>query len=365
MSLTDREREVVALLRRDPLIGSEAIARELGTTRAAVNVHLSNLGKKGVILGRGYVLSEQQSVVVVGGANLDVKARSRRAVVSGTSNPGTATMSAGGVGRNIAENLARLGTRTHLVAAIGSDGPGDQVLAATSAAGVHVEHVRRSARSTGTYTAVLDVDGELLVAVSDMAATDELDSDHVAAARDLVAAASLVVLDGNLATATLDFALDLAARVGARVVLEPVSVPKAAALAPLLVADRPVHVVTPNRDELAALTDLPTRTQRQVERAVAALHRRGVELVWVRLGSGGSLLSGPAGTTTLDAVPTEVVDVTGAGDAMLAAFCHALLGGAAPAAAATYGHAAAALTIASPHTVRPDLTERLVRSTHA
>lgn len=365
MSLTDREREIVVLLRRDPLIGSEAIAQELGTTRAAVNVHLSNLGKKGVILGRGYVLSEQQSVVVVGGVNMDVKARSRRAVVSGTSNPGTSAMSAGGVGRNIAENLARLGTRTHLVAAIGADGLGDQVLAATSAAGVHVEHVRRSARATGTYTAVLDANGELVVAVSDMAATDELDPDHVNAARDLVAAASLVVLDGNLATATLDFALDLATRAAGRVVLEPVSVPKAALLAPLLDADRPIFAVTPNRDELAALTGLPTRTDLQVEKAARALHDRGVELVWVRLGSGGSLLSGPAGLVTLDAVPTEVVDVTGAGDAMLAAFCHALLDGAEPAAAAAYGHAAAALTIASPHTVRPDLTDRLVRSTTA
>jgi pseudouridine kinase len=365
MSLTDREREVVALLRRDPLIGSAEIARALGTTRTAVNVHLSNLGKKGVILGRGYVLSEQQSVVVVGGANMDVKARSRAAAVAATSNPGTAAMSAGGVGRNIAENLARLGTRTHLVAAIGADALGDQVLATTSGAGVHVEHVRRAARSTGTYTAVLDADGELVVAVADMAATDELGTDHVLGARDLIAAASLVVLDGNLATATLDLALDLAAQAGTRVVLEPVSVPKAALLAPLLVAGRPVFAVTPNRDELGALTGLPIRTDRHVTRAVGALHDRGVQHVWVRLGSGGSLLSGPEGEVTLDAVAAEVVDVTGAGDAMLAAFCHALLDGAEPADAAAYGHAAAALTIASPHTVRPDLTDRLVRSTTA
>jgi pseudouridine kinase len=293
---------------------------------------------------------------------MDVKARSRRPVVPATSNPGTATMSAGGVGRNIAENLARLGTRTHLVAAIGSDGLGDQVLAATSGAGVHVEHVRRSARATGTYTAVLDAEGELVVAVADMAATDELSPEQVDAARDLIATASLVVLDGNLATETLDLALDLAARAGTRVVLEPVSVPKAAALGPLVTSDRPLHAVTPNRDELATLTGLPTRTDRQVEKAVRALHDRGVELVWVRLGSGGSLLSGPDGVVGLDAVPTEVIDVTGAGDAMLAAFCHALLEGAAPAAAAAYGHGAAALTIASPHTVRPDLTDRLVRS---
>src|SRR3954453_12043452 len=101
--MTATEQQIVQLLRRDPLMGSEAIARELGTTRAAVNVHLSNLGKKGVILGRGYVLNEQQSVVVLGGANMDVKARSRSSIVTATSNPGTAAMSAGGVGRNIAE----------------------------------------------------------------------------------------------------------------------------------------------------------------------------------------------------------------------------------------------------------------------
>ena len=206
MNLTEREQEIVTLLRRDPLIGSAAIAAALGTTRAAVNVHLSNLTRKGVVLGRGYLLSEGASVVVIGGANMDIKARSARAAVPATSNPGASSMAAGGVGRNIAENLARLGTRTYLVASIGSDGLGDQVLSATSNAGVQVEHVRRSARATGTYTAVLDTDGELVVAVADMAATDELAPEQVDGARDLIAAASLLVLDGNLSTATLGFA---------------------------------------------------------------------------------------------------------------------------------------------------------------
>ncbi|MGZ4451237.1 MAG: PfkB family carbohydrate kinase [Nocardioides sp.] len=362
MTLTEREQEVVALLRRDPLIGSEAIAAALGTTRQAVNVHLSNLGKKGVILGRGYVLSERPSVVVVGGANMDVKARSARGIVAATSNPGHGSMAPGGVGRNVAENLARLGTRTHLVAAVGQDALGDQLLSATSAAGVHVEHVRRSARATGTYTAVLDADGELVVAVADMVATDELGPEQVHAARDLLAGAGLVVLDGNLAPATLGLAADLASDAGVRVVVEPVSVPKARAVAPLVTADRPLFAVTPNRDELTALTDLPARTDRQLLTAARALHDRGVAHVWVRLGARGSLLSGPDGPTFVDPVAAEVADVTGAGDAMLAAFCHALLAGDDPAAAAAYGHAAAALTVASTHTVRPDLTDRLVRS---
>jgi pseudouridine kinase len=110
--------------------------------------------------------------------------------------------------------------------------------------------------------------------------------------------------------------------------------------------------MTPNADELVALGG-----------SERALHDRGVEIVWTRLGPAGSRLSGPDGVVDVAAVEApEVVDVTGAGDAMLAAFCHALLSGASPAEAAAYGQSAAALTVASAHTVRPDLTDELVRS---
>jgi pseudouridine kinase len=288
------------------------------------------------------------TVVVVGGANLDLKARTTAVVVPGTSNPGSLVTSPGGVGRNIAENLARLGTPTALVAAVGQDLFGDDLLGATAAAGVDVSAVRRVPGATGTYLAVLEPTGELSVGVSDMAATATLGPEHLDAA--LLTGADLVVLDGNLRADTLAAAWTLATEAGVRVVLDPVSVPKAAALAHL-VGERPLWCVTPNSGELAVLGG---RT--------AALHARGVELVWVRRGAEGSLLSGPDGALELDTVPGEVVDVTGAGDAMLAAFCHAVLGGVSPGEAAAYGHAAAALTVACGDTVRADLTDELVRS---
>jgi pseudouridine kinase len=288
------------------------------------------------------------SVVVVGGANLDLKARTTAAIVTGTSNPGTVTTSPGGVGRNVAENLARLGTPTVLVAAVGSDHFGDGLLDATAAAGVDISHVRQAAGTTGTYLAVLDAAGDLAVGVSDMAATATLAPEHLDPA--LLAGADLVVLDGNLRADTLARAWALASAAGVRVVIDPVSVPKAARVEPLLGAHA-LWCVTPNTDELTALGG-----------SAAGLHDRGVELVWLRRGPLGSLLSGPDGEMELAAVPGEVVDVTGAGDAMVAAFCHAVLGGAAPTDAAAYGHAAAALTVASAQTVRPDLTDELVRS---
>jgi pseudouridine kinase len=86
---------------------------------------------------------------------------------------------------------------------------------------------------------------------------------------------------------------------------------------------------------------------------------RGVSLVWVRIGAEGSRLVTRDGSTRLPSTPAQVVDVTGAGDAMLAAFCHGVLSGDDPITAARLGHAAAALTVASPLTVRPDLKEEL------
>ena len=90
--------------------------------------------------------------------------------------------------------------------------------------------------------------------------------------------------------------------------------------------------------------------------SVAELHDRGVEHVWLRAGADGSwLCSRDREPVHLPAVPATVVDVTGAGDAMLAAWVAAWLRGADPVAAAREGHRAAAATIESPHTVRPDL----------
>ena len=287
------------------------------------------------------------SAVVIGGANMDVKARSGRRVVPGTSNPGRVVRSPGGVGRNVAENLARLGTPTVLVAAVGSDALGDELVAATSAAGVDVRLVRRVAARTGTYVAVLDDVGELIVAVSDMAATEALTASDVRAAESVITGADLVVLDGNLPRAALTAGWDRAVEAAVPVVLDPVSVPKAAALADLVDGSRPLFAITPNLDEVAVLG------------RPAQLLDRGVELVWVRAGVDGSTLVTREGSTSLPAEPAEVVDVTGAGDAMLAAFCHGVLSGADAADAARLGHAAAALTVASPATVRPDLSEAL------
>ena len=356
VTLSPREREVLALLRAQPMLDAAGLARSLGTSKGAVAVTLSSLSQKGEIVGRGYVLRGEPWAVVVGGAAWDIKARSLAAARLHTSNPSVVSRTPGGVGRNIAEGIARLGGRVHLVAAVGADAAGRELLARTAEAGVYVDQVVLSPHPTGSYLAALDADGELVIGLADFAATDAMDVEELARARELLARADVVVVDGNIPVPVAAWVLGVAAASGVRVVLEPVSVAKAGRIAPLLVPERPVFAVTPNVDELGALVGHPVADSTDdIVAAAGELQQRGVAHVWVSRGAAGSLLAGERECVPIAAVPARVTDVTGAGDAMTAGFVHGLLAGEEPAAAAREGHLAAALTVASGHTVPPDL----------
>lgn len=291
-------------------------------------------------------------VAVLGGINMDTLAVSSAPTVATTSNPGRTTRSPGGVGRNVADNLSRLGSPTALIGAVGDDAVADEVLSPLAATGVDVSRVRRTSYATGSYTAVLEPTGELVVSVADMAATESLGPDDFAgwlAGLD----ANWLVLDGNLLPDTVTAVLQHAP---CPVLLDPVGVAKAERLAK--VERLPVHTFTPNVQELAAFTGIEDEAA-----AIAHCHDLGVEHVWLRAGARGSRIFGHDAVIDVGVVPGPTVDVTGAGDSMLAGFVHALNRGDDIAAAAGFGAALAALTIASPHPVRPGLTEALVDQT--
>jgi pseudouridine kinase len=227
----------------------------------------------------------------------------------------------------------------------------------TAQAGVDVQHVWRGTHPTGIYLAVLNNGGQLVTAISDMQATDELQVSHIAGSRHLITGAGVIVIDGNLPIDVSRWVLGEAAAAAVPVVVEPVSVAKAGRLTRVIEPERPILAITPNVEELAALVGAPVHNdQPAIAAAATRLHQLGVRHVWVSRGGRGSLLSTAGeGVTRIKAIPIRVMDVTGAGDAMVAGLVHGLLMGESPPVAAQYGHLAAALTVASPHTVRPDL----------
>ena len=119
--MTQRERQILQWIEQDPMISQEALAEKAGITRSSVAVHISNLIKKGYIIGKGYVLRSGTYAAVVGGVNLDIGGQSDGPLVPGDSNPGRVRISLGGVGRNIAHNMALLGLDVRFLTAFGDD----------------------------------------------------------------------------------------------------------------------------------------------------------------------------------------------------------------------------------------------------
>jgi pseudouridine kinase len=293
-------------------------------------------------------------IIVIGGANIDIKARADGRYVTGTSNPGSVSFTPGGVARNIAHNLGSLGVNVALISAIGKDAAGEIAIATTRAAGVDLGLCLREDTATGSYVAVLDEKGELVSAVNDMRILESLKPESVKPHRAALEAAKFIVADCNLSPDLLDY---LALNFSDNLIVEPVSVSKSQKLLTLL--DRhEVFLATPNRDQIEAMTDTD-----DLDQACQILHERGLQNLIVHLGSEGALLSSGKGMKNIRAAgQAQVRDVTGAGDAAVAGLVYGLLKDYDLAQAAQFGQVAASLVLNSSASTAVGLTEAALQN---
>jgi pseudouridine kinase len=299
-------------------------------------------------------------VLVIGSAGLDLVGRSNAPLQLGTSNPGRMRMSRGGVARNVAENLARLGTEVMLITAVGSDRQGQRLLEETAATGVNVDHcLLVEEEPTSFYLAVLDEEGNLEVGIDDMRVIASIPPEHLRERRGLFKRAAAVFIDANLPEKTLRAAISLAFRSKTPVAADPTSVQLAAGLCPYL--DR-LWLITPNEAEAGALCPHPVPHADRDSAIDAARHlvAQGVGIAIITMAEFGVGYATVDTSGHIPAVKTEIVDPTGAGDALTAAVIFALLNDIPLDEAVRLGVSAAALTLRASGTVSPELSlERL------
>ncbi len=291
-------------------------------------------------------------VIVIGGANLDVKGRSAGGFVPRTSNPGRVVTTVGGVARNIAANLAHLDVKSALISAVGSDQAGRRILDVTRQAGVDVAMVKRVEGASGSYLAVLDDKGELVAAISGMTCLEALTGADLEAQAMRLQSASLIAADCNLAVDCLDWLFAFTDENRIRLLIEPVSVPKSQKLKQLKRGGR-AFAITPNADQFAALTGGTV----EEPGTIAALHAMGYANIVVHRGAAGATVSDGTGVpVAVEAREIDhVADVTGAGDAAVAGLICGFLEGYDLVWSARLGQAAAAIKIASAASVSPGL----------
>ena len=154
-------------------------------------------------------------VVVIGGANIDLRGRPAGEILERhTSNPRKINADSGGVGRNIAHNLALLNVPVTLLSAVGDDGEGIRILEETGKAGVMMEQMIISGEHpTGIYLAILDEKGEMEVAVSDMQILEEISVEYLRSKTYLIEESKIVVMDTNIPEQSIEYVVNLCNKV--------------------------------------------------------------------------------------------------------------------------------------------------------
>lgn len=256
---------------------------------------------------------DHKPIVVVGGCNFDIYATSAEQLLEADSNPGAVTTSPGGVGRNIAENLARLQHPTIMLSALGDDAFSDAIRKNAAEAGLDLSHCLVLPHlSTSVYVCINKPDGDIALAVSDMGICDRITPDYLSDCSQVLAEADCVVADANLTGEAL---AHLAEHYGAKLFIDCVSAVKVMKLSPILPH---LYCIKANRSEASALTGVAIRSSEDARKAAAVLHQAGVKLVIITLSENGAYLSDGATEITMPLMPGETLNTSGCGDAFFA-----------------------------------------------
>ena len=349
--MTQRERQILLLIEENPMISQNEIAEKLGITRSSVAVHISNLIKKGHIAGKGYVLRSGSYAVVVGGVNVDIGGRSFAPLVASDSNPGSVSVSLGGVGRNIAHNLSLLGTDVRMLTAYGDDLHGHQLASSCSALGIDLSHALKvPGGTTSTYLYLTDETGEMALAVSDMSICERITPAYLEDKLPLLQNAQVVVADANIPAQSLEY---LANNCSVPLFVDPVSTVKAEKLRPIL---HKIHTLKPNRLEAELLSGVKIESPEDAKQAADKLLEMGVHRVFISLGSDGVLAAMGSHRLLLPNIPGTMVSTTGCGDAFMAALVWAYLEGTDLKNTALAGLAAGSIAMESPETINSHMS---------
>ncbi|XP_069019617.1 uncharacterized protein [Embiotoca jacksoni] len=370
----------IALIHNNAKVGSQiacALSKQMNEKTLKSKTHLPGKLSK----------DSESDIVVIGGINVDFIAKGKtKRLHFGQTNTGSVCQSFGGVGRNIADSLSRLGHRPLFISATGADSNSDAVFN-------YCKHMNTSGvarieeQSTATYCAVITESGELSIGLGDMDVHQQITEQYVSQFEKPLSSATLVCLDGNIPVSTINYVCSVAKKHNINVWYEPTDSEKACK--PFLSdAWKSLSYSSPNLAELCTMNktlgvetpaELPSTLDEMLCIAVA-LSRPLLEhlhCLVVTLGANGVLLCGEhdAGTVNLQpkkqkrkrqlcalhypaltVTPEETMNVSGAGDSLAGALMAGILQGKDTDSCVRMGLHAARMSLASQHPIAPILT---------
>lgn len=295
----------------------------------------------------------------IGGANVDIHGKSTAPIIMRDSNPGHLHTSMGGVMRNILDNTSRLGVPSVLATLVGDDHYGTLLKQGCARLGMDVSLVDTvPGHRSSSYVSIMDNEGDMLVAISDMSILQQLDRAYVEKCLPVLNSCDLVLCDGNLCNADpscLEALTELCTR---PLYMDPVSTSWARKLLPYLSR---FDTIKPNRLEMEVLAGMPIRTMDELDMACDKLLALGIRRIFVSMGKDGIYYKDKQGAIHGHCRGTvQVLNATGAGDSTMAGIVYATQKGCSREETMQYALAAGIAATISPDTINDQMSEALL-----
>ena len=301
-------------------------------------------------------INSNSYVVVIGAANIDIGGTPAKPLIPADSNPGDISINYGGVGRNIADNLCKLGVNVKLVTAIGGDVLGADMIKHCESIGMDTSCVLKIPEETSSmYLYINNENGDMNVAIDHMTICSKITPEYIESIADVINGAAAVVMDANISEETF---MSLKKVCEVPIYIDPVSTSLAARVQPGLDG---VDTIKPNTLEAEYLTGMTIKTEADYRAAATAILDMGVRRVFMSMGSEGMLAAGRDNMYIVDEYPADVVCTTGAGDSATAAIVWAstiIADGNSLVTAAKAANVVAAMTVSVQETNNPDLNHQ-------
>lgn len=295
-------------------------------------------------------------VLVCGVSVYDIIGFSCQKFKSQDSNPGRVKVSYGGVCRNIAENMARLGVNTKFISILGDDEKGKSMLQHAKCLKLDMTNsMIVKGETTPTYMAILNEHGEMEAAIVDMKITDKMTTEFIDTKAELIKNANYMVLDTDNPL-ILEYILTTYEGC-TKFILDPVSATKVSKVKHLI---HKFHTIKPNRFEAEELCGFKIETKEDVKKAGKYFLDLGIQSVFISLDEDGIYYTNGIEDGIIKAKHVSAINVTGAGDSCVAGLCYGYMNNLTLKEMVKWSIAMSVLTITHEETIHPQMSCELV-----
>lgn len=294
-------------------------------------------------------------ITVIGGANVDIIGLPYNKLKNKDSNPGKTTISLGGVGRNIGENLTRLGINTKLITAIGKDIYGRLIIEESKKIGLNIEEsLILDNENTSTYLALLDENGDMELALSSMGIMEKMNIAFIEEKREVIENSPFSIVDTNIPTEVLEY---MVKNLNVDFFLDTVSTTKAMKVKNILGY---FHTIKPNKLEAEILSGIKIINSMDLKKSAEYFVKQGVKRVFITLGENGVYYFDGAVEKYIKAPNIEIINATGAGDAFMAAIAYAHLDNLDIENTLKFAITTSILTLENEYTINPNISVKSI-----